>query len=81
MSEVHELAELSPASWVTEDGWHFGVLPGADFVLCTPEPERGVWVMGRSPDDCRREWFRLRETWPGYTPSRGLRKPEEELER
>jgi len=60
-----------PVSWVDPDGWHFEAVPGTPYLIGTPEPERGVWVMGTDPEECRREWERLAPTWRGYRPRVG----------
>jgi len=74
MERIETTQEI-PVSWVEPDGWLFEAVPGTPYIIGTPEPERGVWVMGRDPDDCRREWDRLSASWWGHRlmsrPERG----------
>lgn len=79
MRELEYPADAVPLSWVEPDGWVFEQVPGTDLLICTPRPEEGVWVMGRSPDECRREWFRLSKTWMGCQEAAGS-DDEEELD-
>lgn len=74
-----EHVDTVPLSWIETDGWVFEQVPGTDLLICTPRPEEGVWVMGRSPDECRREWFRLSKTGVGYQEVAGS-DDEEELD-
>lgn len=60
-------AEL-PVSWVEPDGWVFEAIPGTPYLIGTPEPQNGVWVMGFDTDDCRRAWETLSQQWVGYRP-------------
>jgi hypothetical protein len=69
--ERSEATPEVPVSWVESDGWIFEAVPGTPYIIGTPDPERGVWVMGTDPDECRREWERLSPTWWGYRPSAG----------
>lgn len=66
MLELPYPVDADPVTWMENDGFIFEQVPGTDILICTPKPEEGVWVMGRSPDECRREWFRLSKTWPLY---------------
>jgi hypothetical protein len=70
MDGIESTKEIA-VSWVEADGWLFEAVPGTPYIIGTPEPERGVWVMGVDPDECRREWERLAPTWWGYRPSSG----------
>ena len=57
---------LVAVSWVDPDGWVFEAIPGTPYIIGTPDPDAGVWVMGLDPAECRREWDRLAPTWRGY---------------
>lgn len=70
MDGIESTREIA-VSWVEPDGWLFEAVPGTPYIIGTPEPERGVWVMGVDPEECRREWERLAPTWWGYRSSAG----------
>jgi len=38
------------------DGFSFQLIPGTSVMIGTGDPGTGIWVLGRSTDECRRAW-------------------------
>lgn len=48
--------ELIPPRWVSDEGVVFELVPGTRYVLCTRDPDSGVWAMGHSLDECLQQY-------------------------
>lgn len=70
MQEARE--EALPVSWVEADGWCFESVPGTQWIIGTPDPAGGVWVMGADPEECRREWERRYGSGKSQCPCRWM---------